>query len=152
LPPGAECWRWMLAFRWGETCWDFFWPKPVSGQRPWLRLAAPAMAPGGLWARGYLGSYLARKGDSEGARRVLAELLALRQERFVQATAIAAVYTGLGEVARAVEWLEQAAQVPGGLHFWLSIDPVWKPLAGRPGFQRILARWGASSPGTPISS
>jgi eukaryotic-like serine/threonine-protein kinase len=118
-----------------------------------LRLAASGMAPGGLWARGYLGSYLARKGDTEGAQQILTELLALRQERFVQSVAIAAVYTGLGDVVRAVEWLEQASQVPGGLQFWIPIDPVWKPLAGHPGFQKILARWSrASSPGTPIPS
>jgi hypothetical protein len=56
-------------------------------------------------------------GDNAGARKTLDELLALRQSGFVAATAIAAVHTGLREYDRAVEWLEQAAQQPGGLHF-----------------------------------
>jgi tetratricopeptide (TPR) repeat protein len=112
---------------------------------PLLRSAAPALAPGGLWARGYLGSYLGRMGDDAGARLVLDELLALRQNGVVQATAIAAVYTGLGEADQAVEWLEQAAQQPGGLHFWIPVDPVWKPLADHPGFRKILSRWKRTS-------
>jgi len=53
-----------------------------------------------------------RKGDIVGAREKLDELIALRYNGPVQATAIAAVYTGLGEYDRAVEWLEQAAQEP----------------------------------------
>ena len=110
-----------------------------------LRAATPVMVPGGLWARGYLGSYLGRKGDMAGAREVLGELLALRQHGFVQPAAIAAVHVGLGESDRAVEWLEQAAQEPGGLHFWMPVDPVWKPLAAHPRFQKILARWKRTS-------
>jgi tetratricopeptide (TPR) repeat protein len=110
-----------------------------------LRAATPAMAPGGLWARGYLGSYLGRKGDVAGARQILDELLALRQDAYAQTTAIAAVYTGLGELDRAVEWLEQAAQEPGSLQFWIPVDPVWKPLAAQPRFQKILSRWKRTS-------
>src|SRR5262249_31483289 len=96
---------------------------------------------GALWARGYLGSYLGRMGDLAGARKVLEELLALRQNGFVAPTAIAAVYAGLGEDDQAVEWLEKAAQQQGGLHFWIPVDPVWKPLKLHPGFQKILSRW-----------
>jgi tetratricopeptide (TPR) repeat protein len=106
-----------------------------------LRAATTVMAPGGLWARGYLGSYLGRMGDVAGARKVLEELLALRQNGFVAPSAMAAVYMGLGEHDQAVEWLEKGAQQPGGLHFWISVDPVWKPLKFHPGFQKILSRW-----------
>jgi tetratricopeptide (TPR) repeat protein len=110
-----------------------------------LRAATPAMAAGGLWARGYLGSYLGRKGDLAGARQSLDELIAMRQDAYTQPTAIAAVYTGLGEYDRAVEWLEQAAQEPGSLQFWIPVDPVWKPLAAQPRFQKILSRWRRAS-------
>jgi tetratricopeptide (TPR) repeat protein len=110
-----------------------------------LRAATPTMAPGGLWARGYLGSYLGRNGDVVGARQILDELLALRQDAYAQPTAIAAVYTGLGELDRAVEWLEQGAQEPGSLQFWIPMDPIWKPLAAQPDFQKILSRWKQTS-------
>jgi tetratricopeptide (TPR) repeat protein len=106
-----------------------------------LRRAAPRLAPGALWARGQLGHYLGRSGDRAGARRVLDELLELRRTAFVQTVAIAAVHAGLGEPDQAVQWLEEAARQPGALQFWIPIDPLWRPLASHPGFQKILTRW-----------
>jgi hypothetical protein len=72
---------------------------------------------------------------------VLDELLELRRTAFVQAVAIAAVHAGMGESDQAVQWLEEAARQPGALQFWIPIDPLWKPLASHPGFQKILTRW-----------
>ena len=106
-----------------------------------LRRAAPGMAPGALWARGQLGHYLGRSGDRVGAEKVLDELLVLRQTEYVQIAAIAAVHAGMGEHDQAVHLLEEAARQPGALQFWIPIDPLWKPLASHPGFQKILTRW-----------
>ncbi len=106
-----------------------------------LRSAAAQMAPGGYWAKGLLGHYLAKQGDVAGARQVLDELLALRESGFAQTVAIAAVHAGLGEDDRAIEWLERAANVPGSLWFWIPVDPLWRRLGSHPGFQRILAHW-----------
>jgi TolB-like protein len=118
----AECGQWEEAFE-------------------MLRAATAVMVPGGLWARGYLGSYLGRKGDLVEARRVLEELLRLRKTAYVSSVAIAAVHVGLGESDLAIEWLNRAAQVPGSLHFWIPGDPVWRPLADHPDFQKILSLW-----------
>jgi len=106
-----------------------------------LRMAAPVMAPGGLWARGQLGHYLGRKGDRSGAEQVLAELVELRKSGYVSPIAIAAVHAGLGANDVAIEWLELAARQPGTLQFWIPIDPLWRGLASHPGFQRILSLW-----------
>ncbi len=106
-----------------------------------LRRAAPGMAAGALWPRGQLGHYLGRSGDRAGAQKVLDELLVLRRTEYVQIVAIAAVYAGMGEHDLAVHWLEEAARQPGALHFWIPIDPLWKPLAFHPGFQKVLTRW-----------
>ena len=106
-----------------------------------LRRAAPGLAPGALWARGQLGHYLGRSGDRVGAQKVLDELLVRRQTEYVQITAIAAVHAGMGEHDQAVHLLEEAADQPGALQFWIPIDPLWKPLASHPGFQKILTRW-----------
>jgi serine/threonine protein kinase/tetratricopeptide (TPR) repeat protein len=106
-----------------------------------LRLAAPVMAPGGLWARGLLGHYLARKGDATGARQVLDELLTLRETAYVSGAAIAAVYVGLGEDDTAIEWLDKAAGQPGALHFWIPTDPLWNRMRAHPAFKRILDHW-----------
>lgn len=65
-----------------------------------LRMAAPVMAPGGLWARGQLGHYLGRKGDRSGAEQVLAELVELRKSGYVSPIAIAAVHAGDDQIIR----------------------------------------------------
>jgi len=106
-----------------------------------LRLAAPTMAPGGLWARGLLGHYLGRNGDVNGARQVLDELLTLRRTAYAAAVAIAAVHVGLGEDDHAIKWLDTAAEEPGALHFWIPTDPLWRRMRTDPRFEKILDRW-----------
>ena len=56
-----------------------------------MRGAAPQMAPGGYWAKGLLGYYLARQGDVRAAHQQLDELLTLRRTAHVQMVAIAAI-------------------------------------------------------------
>ena len=106
-----------------------------------MRRAAPQLAPGGYWAKGLLGHYLARQGDVGGARQLLDELLTLQRTAHVQRVAIAAIYAGLSDHDRALEWLEEAAQLPGELWFWIPIDPLWARTRQNPAFQKILARW-----------
>jgi hypothetical protein len=106
-----------------------------------LRSSAVQMAPGGYWSKGLLGHYLARHGDTTGARQVLDELLTRRETAFTQTVAIAAIHAGLGENDRAIECLENAAEVPGSLWFWIPVDPLWRRLHSHPGFQRVLANW-----------
>jgi serine/threonine protein kinase len=106
-----------------------------------LRMAAPVMAPGGLWARGQLGHYLGKSGDRVGAEQVLSELQGLRASRYVTPVAIAAVLLGLGRNDAALEQLEVASRQPGTLQFWIPIDPLWARLAPHPGFRKILDHW-----------
>jgi tetratricopeptide (TPR) repeat protein len=112
-----------------------------------LRRAVPGMAPGALWARGQLGHYLGRAGDRTGAQKELDVLFALRGKEVVQTVAIAAVYAGMGELDQAVHWLEEASKEPGALHFWIPIDPLWKPLTQHQGFLKILEHWQRRRPG-----
>ena len=106
-----------------------------------LRRGAPQLAPGGYWAKGLLGHYLARHGDVSGAHQVLDELLTLHRTAHVQRVAVAAIYAGLGDDDRALEWLADAAQLPGELWFWIPIDPLWARMRDTPGLQKILGRW-----------
>ena len=99
------------------------------------------MSPGGYWAKGLLGYYLARQGDVRAAHQQLDELLTLRRTAHVQMVAIAAIYAGLNDDNRALEWLDQASRQPGALWFWIPIDPLWARMRQTPGFQTILARW-----------
>jgi TolB-like protein/tetratricopeptide (TPR) repeat protein len=51
------------------------------------------------------------------------------------------VYLGVGDTARALDWLEK---IPGdrGSRFYLLSEPIFDPLRGLPRFQRVLERLG----------
>ncbi len=102
--------------------------------------AARIQAPGAFWGPGLLGYCYARWGRLEEARRVLVDLGKLRQEVYVQATAVAAVHAGLGENDRALEWLERAFEEHCGGLVWLPYDHPWDGLRQEPCFQALLRK------------
>lgn len=87
----------------------------------------------------YTYAVLGRRAD---AQKLLGELNEVSSERFVPADAMAQVYTGLGEKAKAFEWLEKGYERHslglGGVA--LKVDPVWDPLRGDPRFAELLRR------------
>ncbi len=87
----------------------------------------------------YTYAVLGRRGD---AQRLLGELNEISSEKFVPADAMAQVYTGLGEKAKAFEWLEKGYERHslglGGVA--LKVDPVWDSLRGDPHFADLLRR------------
>jgi DNA-binding winged helix-turn-helix (wHTH) protein/TolB-like protein/tetratricopeptide (TPR) repeat protein len=84
---------------------------------------------------GYL---LGRMGRREQAQAVLDRLLALAQQRYVPPTSIAAVYAGMGDKARALDWLERAYDVRDLRLSFMRIDYRWSPLKDEPRFQALL--------------
>ena len=53
---------------------------------------------------------------------------------------LAGIYAQVGEPARALDLLEQAAKLPNGPSYGsLKLDEVWDPLRGDPRFQKIVA-------------
>lgn len=105
-----------------------------------MRRACHFLAPGGLYGPGLLGYCYGRWGREEEARRVLADLETLRERSYAQATALAAVYAGLGENGRAIEWLERAFDEHCGMLTWVRHDPVWDGLREEPRFQDLVRR------------
>jgi TolB-like protein/DNA-binding winged helix-turn-helix (wHTH) protein/Flp pilus assembly protein TadD len=87
----------------------------------------------------YTYAVLGRRAD---AQQLLSELNEISIEKFVPADAMAQVYTGLGEKAKAFEWLEKGYERHslglGGVG--LKIDPVWDPLRSDPRFADLLRR------------
>jgi serine/threonine-protein kinase len=59
-------------------------------------------------ALGQLGEIYAMRGKADEARRVLGQLLKLRERQNINALNIARVYSGLGENDQALEWFERA--------------------------------------------
>jgi hypothetical protein len=54
--------------------------------------------------------------------------------------AIAYVYTGLGETAKAIEWLEKAHREGVRLPFTLRVTPQWEQLRASGEFDDFLKR------------
>ena len=57
----------------------------------------------------------------------------------------AQIYLGLGEQDRALDLLEQAADVRATELVWLRVRPIYEPLRGNPRFDAILSTVGLRS-------
>jgi tetratricopeptide (TPR) repeat protein len=89
-----------------------------------------------------LGHAYAVAGRPSEARQILRELLASRDRRYVNSSSIAAIYLGLGEKDRALEWLERAYREHSYQNVFLKVDETFAPLRADPRFQDLLRRVG----------
>lgn len=87
---------------------------------------------------GALGHALSLAGRAEDARRTLAELTELSQERYVSPFDSAVIWLGLGERDLAFEWLRRALQDHCYELLWLPVDPRWDPLRTDSRYEAIL--------------
>jgi len=89
----------------------------------------------------YLAHGLGVTGDRAGARKVLDELLALKQQRNVPPEYLAIVYEGLGEREKALEWFE-AAYTERSMNGWILPDQRLDEIRKEPRFRRIMQKMG----------
>lgn len=89
-------------------------------------------------AQALLGYVLARSGQREQAQAVVERLLALARQRYVPPTSIASVYAGLGETAKALDYLQRAYEVRDLRLAFMKVDGRWGPLRDDPRFQSLL--------------
>ena len=92
-----------------------------------------------LWL-GQYGQALGLRGRHEEAREVLAELEDRSRATFVSPYHLAYVYAGLGELDRAFDLLEEAAESRSGTPYSLRGSFLFKPLHGHPRWPALLAR------------
>lgn len=89
-----------------------------------------------------LGYSLAREGKTAEARAVLAQMVKDSMERYVSASSIALVFSGLGDRESAFIWLERAYQEHDPRLIFIKVDPKWKSLQSEPRFQALQHRVG----------
>jgi serine/threonine-protein kinase len=92
--------------------------------------------------KGTLGYYYAKSGQIDEAKIILDTLLRSAKLDFVPPTAIAVVYTGLGEYDKAIDWVEKGIDVRDGDLVLLHEDPIWDPLRSDIRFKEIIERIG----------
>ena len=87
-----------------------------------------------------LGFIQARLGHVDEARGILQTLAPSSAQTYRSAFALAIVYVGLGENARALDWLDKAYQERSIRLAYLRREPVWDALRQEPRFNELLRR------------
>ncbi len=86
----------------------------------------------------------ARMGRQTEAQNILAQLVQAREQRYVSAPVIAAVYVAFGEKEEAFRWLERAFAEHSGILQWIAFLPEFRPLHSDARFPHLLRRIGVS--------
>ena len=103
---------------------------------------ARALAGDGALGLGGLGYVLGRAGRNAEAGEVLRELMRREESGAALSFDIGLVHVGLGNRAKAIEWLGRAVKdQPSGIKD-LGVDPRLDPLRNEAGFQELLRRTG----------
>lgn len=82
----------------------------------------------------------ARMGRREEALAIVDRLLDLSRERYVSSYGFASIFSCLGEVATALDWLERAFDEHDQTLVWIKVHPRLDPLRGEPRFRSLLER------------
>ena len=89
-----------------------------------------------------LGYAHALKGDHNKARRHLENLSASGKAKKSMNYDFAALYTGLGEYDKALQYLGQCVDEKNSQCIMMGLSPIWKPLRELPEFKDLLVRVG----------
>lgn len=87
-----------------------------------------------------LGYAYARAGKKSDAQKMIGRLSSLGRKTYVPAFYSAAIYTGLGDLTRALEWLKKAHEERCDYLIHLPKEPAADPLRALPGFAGLVPR------------
>jgi adenylate cyclase len=100
------------------------------------------MVVAGAWYQGLLGYAYAVSGDRPNAEQLLRELEEMAKRQYVNSTAFAMIYLGLGEKQKALDWLDKSYQDQESACWYLTVDPIYDSVRKEPRFQAILTKIG----------
>ena len=96
----------------------------------------------GAWYQGLLGYAYAISGNRPKAEQILRELEQMAKQQYVNSTAFADIYLGLGEKEKALDWLEKSYQDQESACWYLKVDPIYDSVRNEPRFQALLKKVG----------
>jgi tetratricopeptide (TPR) repeat protein len=99
---------------------------------------AVALSPGNSLWLGQLGQAYAMTGETSKAEAIVSELEERAQHTFVSPYHLAYVYTGLGEMDRAMDLLERAVADRTGATYSIKGSFLFAPLRGHPRFRALM--------------
>src|SRR5438128_883164 len=94
----------------------------------------------GAWYQGLLGYAYAISGDRPKAEQILRELEAQAKRQYVNSSAFAAIYLGLGEKEKALDWLDKAYENQESACWLLKADPIYDGIRNEPRFQALVQK------------
>src|SRR5437762_4169877 len=94
----------------------------------------------GAWYQGLLGYAYAISGDRPKAEQILGELEELAKHQYVNSSAFAAIYLGLGEKEKALDWLDVAYENQESACWLLKVDPIYDSVRNEPRFQALVKK------------
>src|SRR5713101_7408379 len=94
----------------------------------------------GAWYQGLLGYAYAISGDRPKAEQILGELEELAKHQYVNSSAFAAIYLGLGEKEKALDWLDVAYENQESACWLLKVDPIYDNVRNEPRFQALVQK------------
>jgi TolB-like protein/class 3 adenylate cyclase/Tfp pilus assembly protein PilF len=94
----------------------------------------------GAWYQGLLGYAYAIFGDRPKAEQILRELEAQAKRQYVNSSAFAAIYLGLGEKEKALDWLDKAYENQESACWLLKVDPIYDSMRNEPRFQALVEK------------
>ena len=101
---------------------------------------AVALSPGDTMWLAQLGQANARAGNTDKAAAILGELEELSRHRYVSPYHLAYVYTGLGQLDRAMDCLEHSYEQRAGAVYGIKGSFLFAPLRSHPRFEALLRR------------
>ena len=111
------------------------YPEAIAAMKRAIELAGDEP----LWNEGLAYIY-AKSGQREEALKILNKLNDEAKQRFVPASNLIWAYIGLGDVDRAIYWLERAHAAHEDTIVVLQVQPELDPLRSDPRFQELLRR------------
>ena len=94
----------------------------------------------GAWYQGLLSYAYAISGDRPKAEQILRELEAQEKRQYVNSSAFAAIYLGLGEKEKALDWLDKAYENQESACWLLKVDPIYDSVRSEPRFQALVQK------------
>ncbi|HYR23210.1 MAG TPA: tetratricopeptide repeat protein [Chthoniobacterales bacterium] len=94
----------------------------------------------GAWYQGLLGHAYAISGDRPKAEQMLRELEEMAKHQYVNSSAFAAIYLGLGEKEKALDWLDVAYENQESACWLLKVDPIYDSVRNEPRFQALVQK------------
>ena len=121
------------------------WTRRLTSPGRWAiaRLEkAAAVSPASAAMQSALAHAYAVGGKRSEPKRILGQLLVMRQQRYVSPYEIAVIYVGLGEKDQAFRWLERAYQEHSSWLSYLNVESRLDPLHSDPRFAALVRRVG----------